>query len=151
MARHVPKPARPRFQETTMFNQLKMPVLSLALTALLAPTSAADGFGIAFTKRGSHGSLSLGFSTGALFGGGCDARPAPACWMPGHYETVIRPVWVDGCVERVWVPPLYRWEYHGCGRPVRVCVRGGHFEMIRRPGRYESRAVSIWVDGAWRS
>ena len=136
-----------------MFDQLKMPVLALAVSAVLAPISAADGFGIAYTKKGSHGAFSLGFSTGAFFGGNCEPcrAPAPACWMPGHYETVYRPVWIEGCVDRVWVPPVYRWEYHGCGRPVRVCVCGGHFEMVRRPGRYESRAVTVWVDGAWRS
>ena len=134
-----------------MFTKLKMPVLSLALATLLAPTSKADGFGIAYTKQGSHGALSLGFSTGAFFGGGCEQRCAPACWVPGHYETVYRPVWFEGCVERVWVPPAYRWEVHGCGRPYRVCVRGGHYEMVRRPGRYESRAVTVWVEGAWRS
>jgi hypothetical protein len=133
-----------------MFAKLKVAVLSLALLPLLAPASHADGFGITLMKKFHGGAVSLGFSTGSFFGGGYGPRCAPAGWVPGHYETVYRHVWIEGCQERVWIPPVYEWRAHGCGRPVRACVRGGCFETIRHAGHYETRAVQVWVEGAWR-
>ena len=132
-----------------MSTRSKLPVLSLALVAVLAPASFADGFGISF--GGKHGALSLGFSTGPVYGPSCEPRCAPAVWVPGHYQTVYRQVWVDDCHERVWIEPVYQWRSYGCGRPVRVCVRGGHYERVYRSGRFETRPVRTWVSGSWRS
>jgi hypothetical protein len=134
-----------------MFAKCKVAVLSLALFSMLAPNSRADGFGITWMKKVHHGALSIGFSTGFPWGGACETRCEPSCWIPGHYETVYRQVWVEGCAERIWTPPLYEWRYHGCGRPYRTCVRPGGFEIVRRGGRYETRPVQVWVEGAWRS
>jgi hypothetical protein len=134
-------------QGGTMFAQCKVAALSLALFSGLAPISRADGFGITWMQRFHHGVLSLGFSSAP----GSEPRCAPACWVPGHYETVYRQVWVEGCAERVWTPPLYAWRTYGCGRLYRACVRPGGFEIVRREGRYESRPFQVWVEGAWRS
>jgi hypothetical protein len=134
-----------------MFTKIRIAVLSLALVALFAPVSRADGFGITLTKAFHHGAVSLGFSTGWPWFGAPEPRCAPADWVPGHYETVYRPVWVEGCAERVWIPPVYGWQVHGCGRPVRVCVREGRFEMVRHAGHYENRPSQVWIEGAWRT
>lgn len=133
-----------------MFQRSKLPVLSLALVAILAPASFADGFGISFTKSTKHGALSLGFNTG-FCSPSCEPRCAPAVWVPGHYETVYRQVWVDEGHDRVWIPPAYEWRSFGCGRPVRVCVRGGHYQRVFRSGHYETQPVRVWVGGGWRS
>lgn len=138
-----------------MFTRAKLPIFSLALVPVLASASFADGFGISFTKSGKHGSLSLGYSTGPVFAGSCEPRvvpPAwPGVWVPGHYETVYRQVWVDDGYERVWVEPVYRWRSYGCGRPVRVRAGGGYYERVYRSGRFEARPVRTWVPGGWRS
>jgi hypothetical protein len=134
-----------------MFAKCKVAVLSLALIPSLASISHADGFGISWMQRFHHGVMSIGFSSGAAFGPGCEPRCAPACWVPGHYESVYRQVWVEGCAERVWTPPVYEWRSYGCGRLYRTCVRPGRFEIFRRGGRYETRPVQVWVEGAWRS
>ena len=137
-----------------MFTKCKVAVLSLALVSMLAPNSRADGFGITLMKKIHHGAVSIGFSSGFpwLGGwGGCERRCEPACWIPGHYETVYRQVWIEGCAERVWIPPMYEWRTHGCGRPYRACIRPGRFEIASGRGRYETRPVQVWVEGAWRS
>ena len=133
-----------------MFAKCKIAVLSLALVSILAPLSRADGFGITLMKKIHHGALSIGFSTGSFWGGEPETRCQPAVWIPGHYETVYRQVWIEGCVERVWMPPVYERQYYGCNRPYRACVRGGGFQVVRGNGHFETRPVQVWVEGGWR-
>jgi hypothetical protein len=133
-----------------MFAKTKVAVLSLALLPVLAPASRADGFGITLMNKFHNVAVSLGFSSGSPAIGTCEPRPAPVCWVPGHYETVYRQVWVEGCLERVWVAPVYEWRSYGWGRPVRACVRGGRYEIVRGAGHYETRPFQVWVEGAWR-
>lgn len=132
-----------------MFAKFKIALLSLAVVSTLAPISHADGFGITLMKKLHHGAVSIGFSSGSFWCPGPETRCAPAVWVPGHYETVYRQVWIDGCTERVWTPPVYEWQYHG-RNPYRTCVRGGRFEFVRRNGRFETRPAQVWVEGAWR-
>jgi|RhiMethySRZTD1v2_1073278.scaffolds.fasta_scaffold1926267_1 hypothetical protein len=134
-----------------MFDAPKKPVLTLALVALLAPASFADGFGVAFTRLFHHGAVSVGYSTGPFWNPSCVEPCPPRRWVPGHYETICRPVYVAGCEERTWVPARYGWVRDRYGRTFWACVQPGHFEVIRRPGRYENREVRVWVEGGWRS
>ena len=129
-----------------MFDAAKKSALSIALAAVLAPASFADGFGIAF----QHGAISIGYSSGP-FGSPAYCPPcAPRRWIPGHYEVVCRPVYVAGCEERAWVPAQYGWVRDRYGRTVWACIQPGHYEIVRRPGRYENRDVRVWVPGSWR-
>jgi hypothetical protein len=142
-------------QEVSMFSALKIPLLSLALVAVLAPTSSADGFGISYFKKSKHGEFAVGYSNGPSpsygRGPGARYRHGPARWVPGHHRTVCRQVWVPGFVERVWVEPVFVRRYDVLGRPYQVCVSDGHYEMVQRPGRYETRQFKVWVDGCWRT
>jgi hypothetical protein len=134
-----------------MFQALEKSLLSTALLAVLAPAALADGFGIAVGRGG----FSIGFSTGPSWS---PAPPPPCpppacpppCWVPGHYETVCRPVYVAGCEERAWVPARYGWMRDPYGRAFWGCVEPGRFVRTRRPGHYENRDVRVWVAGAWR-
>lgn len=135
-----------------MFRTMKRTLLPLALATLCAPVARADGFGISFGGLFHHGTFGIGVTTGPLW---CPA-PAPApCpptrWVPGHYETVIRPVYVAGCEERIWVPAEYAWVQTRWGRPVWACRNPGHYEVVRRPGRYENREMRVWVEGSWQA
>jgi hypothetical protein len=134
-----------------MFSKLKIAALSIAMLPILAPASRADGFWVSLTRKFHHGAVSFGFASDPFCGTTCAPRCAPVVWIPGHYETVSRPVWVEPCAEQVWVPAVYEWRYHGCGRRYRECARPGRFERVCRPGRYEVRAVQVWVEGAWRA
>ena len=122
--------------------------LPLLLAALCAPMSRADGFGISFGGMIHQGAFGIGISTGPLWS---PAPCPPRRWVPGHYETVIRPVFVAGCDERVWVPAEYGWVRTRWGRAVWTCTSPGYYGMIRRPGRYENREFRVWVDGSWQS
>jgi hypothetical protein len=50
------------------------------------------------------------------------SSPAPPRrWVPGHYETICRPVYVAGCEERTWVPAAYGWVRDRYGRTFWAC------------------------------
>jgi hypothetical protein len=134
-----------------MFRTTKRFFLPLALVTLCAPASRADGFGISFGGLFHHGAFGIGISTGPLWSPAPPAPCLPRRWVPGHYETVIRPVYVAGCEERVWVPAEYGWVRTRWGRAVWACTNPGHYEVVRRPGRCENREVRVWVEGSWRT
>jgi hypothetical protein len=138
-----------------MFSLLKLPALSLALCAVLAPASRADGFGLSFSKSSKHGAFSIGFSSGPSAYRTCAPvyreRHRPARWVPGHYETVRERVWIPGRVQKVWVEPRYGWRRGSCGRAYRGCISRGHWELVERPGRYEYRDTQVWIEGCWRT
>jgi hypothetical protein len=136
-----------------MFRTTKRIFLPLALATLCAPAARADGFGISFGGLFHHGAFGIGISTGPLWSPVPPPAPEPCPprrWVPGHYETVIRPVYVAGCDERIWVPAEYAWVQTRWGRPVWACRNPGHYEVVRRPGRYENREVRVWVEGSWQ-
>lgn len=70
-------------------------------------------------------------------------------WVPAHYETVYRPVWVPARTERVWVEPVYRVSVDPCGLPIRVLVCAGHWRTVVHPGYSTTRAVRVHRSGAW--
>lgn len=126
-----------------------LPVLLASTPALLASTARADGLDV----RVQHKHVSVGLSLGHAPRPVCPPRPIgyeSREWIPGHYETVVENVWIPGCEERVWVPPVYEWRTDACGRPHKVLVRGGCHEVIRTPGRFEARERRVWVEGGWR-
>jgi hypothetical protein len=136
-----------------MFRTTQRTFLSIALAIVCAPAALADGFGIAFGGLFHHGAFGIGISTGPLWSpvaaAPCPPVP-PRRWIPGHYEIVVRPVFVAGCEERMWVPAEYGWVRARWGRAVWTCVSPGHYEVVRRPGRYENREIRVWVDGCWQ-
>lgn len=80
------------------------------------------------------------------------ARPVGhrhARWIPGHYRTVVEQVWVPGCIERRFVPPVYRTDYNACGQPVQVMVQAGHWVNVRTPGFHRNVSRQVWVPGRW--
>ena len=107
-----------------------------ALVVLLAPTTSAQRA----ANYASHGTVSSGSYRGAY--------ASSRVWVPGHYESVSRRVYVPGPTRSVWVEPDYEWQVGPCG--VRyVCVRAGHWKTVQLPGHYENRRVRVWREGTW--
>jgi hypothetical protein len=135
-----------------MFPLMKLSIVSVVLAAVLAPAARADGFGFEVTKHGKHGSFEF------RIGGGDErarppqapVRPPPSDWIPGHYETVVESVWVEGAEQRVWEPALFEWRRDACGRSFQVCVRAGFWRNVCTPGRFEQRPRQVWCPGGWR-
>jgi len=78
-------------------------------------------------------------------------RPIPVhyrgrVWVPGHYATVARRVYVPGYTETVWRPARYEIRYRH-RRRFRVLISAGHYETVRVAGRYETRHVRVWQPG----
>ena len=123
------------------------PILLLSLVgALSAPAAAGDiSFGFGF-REGKGVSVAFGYSEHK------HRRHAPVVhrkWVPGHYETVHRQVWVPGACEQVWQPAQYEWRYDHCGRRVRVLVREAGYVTVERPGHYETVCEQVWVPGRY--
>jgi hypothetical protein len=120
------------------------------------PAQAQGGFGIGFTKFGKKSAVSVGFSTG--FHGGYHRGyghhghvvVVDRCWVPGHYQTVARQVWVPGCVERVYVEPVYDTCVDPYGNVTRVMVRAGYYRNVEVGGRFETVYEQVWVPGYYR-
>jgi hypothetical protein len=124
------------------------PILLLSLVgALSAPAAAGDvtfGFGY---RDGGGVSVAFGYSDHKhkhrQYG------HAHRKWVPGHYETVHRQVWVPGTCEQVWQPAEYRWQTDHCGHRVRVCVRQAGYVTVERPGYYKTVCDQVWVPGRY--
>jgi hypothetical protein len=127
-----------------MFARMPLVLSTLAASLLFAADASASGVSIGFSKHGKHGSI--GIQIGAPV---CAPRPAPPVYG-GRWETIVERVWVPGHCERVWVEPVYAWEYDACGRRVQVCVRAGYWNTIQHPGHYEERYRKVWRDGHGR-
>ena len=136
-----------------MISALRTSLLALGISAVIAPSSSADGFGISYTKQSKHGALSLGYSTGAIAPVYPQPCAPPHCppryWVPAHYETVHRQVFVAGCPRTVWVDPVYEFRRDAWGRTYPVCVASGRYEVVHDGGRYETRPFQVWVAGHW--
>ena len=130
-------------------------ILPLA-TVILVASSAAQaqgGFGLGFAKVGKHSAFGVGISSGFYprNGGVVVVDPAPhRCWVPGHYETVCREVYVPGCERRVYVEPVYETCADPYGNVIRHLVRGGFFKVIRDPGHFETVCERVWVPASYR-
>ena len=74
----------------------------------------------------------------------CVRRPI---WVPGHYETRVRDVFVPPRHEKVWIEPVYEDAIDRYGGRTRVLVREGRWEVIETPGFYEPRTEQIWIPG----
>jgi hypothetical protein len=125
----------------------KLLALAPVALALAAGAAEAQGFGLTFKKDLGHGAA-IHFTLGDY------CKPAPhrrsVHWVPGHYETVERDVWVPGTCEKVWIEPCYETRYDACGRPYRVLVKPGHWTTVETPGHFETRCVQVWVEGCWK-
>jgi len=70
-------------------------------------------------------------------------------WVPGHYETVQRRVWVPGARRQVWVPPVYETRYDWLGHPYQVLVAPGHHVTVQDPGHWVYRDERVWREPRW--
>jgi len=69
-------------------------------------------------------------------------------WVPGHFESVSRRVYVPGPVRREWVEPVFEWRFDLCGARF-VCARDGYWRTVQLPGHYEVRCERVWRPGGW--
>jgi len=128
-------------------------LLLAAALAALAPLGAAQapgaaryaGVRVAASAYRGAGTYSHGPSRGYSH----SRSPSALVWVPGRYETVSRQVWIPGCVERVWIEPVFELRYDSCGIAIRVQVCPGHWENVQRAGHYELRSVREWRPGHW--
>jgi hypothetical protein len=118
------------------------PILLLSLMgALAAPAAAGDvsfGFGFGHGHRGNRISVAIGYN---------GHRHHDRVWVPGHYETVVKKVWVSGGCERVWQPAQYGWRYDHCGRRVQVLLRPAGYVTVHSAGHWERVTERVWVPG----
>lgn len=79
--------------------------------------------------------------------------PLPPPQARGRYELQTVSRYVEGGVERVWVPEVCKERYRRHAR-ITKCT-GGYYEERRVPGRYEQVQEWVWVpythDDGWRS
>lgn len=130
---------------------LKIAGLLLA-AAMLSATADAQVAGVAYAKDKRKGKLSVRVELGvpaARPHHGYAAPPLPPRWVPGHYQSVTRKVWVPGATRREWRPPVHEIRFDPCGRKVRVLVRPGHWVHVAQPGHHELRVEQVWVPGRW--
>lgn len=140
----------------TTITQIKNLAKITAAIAALAGGAAAQTLQIGFQKNGHHGNISIGANV--QLGPVREYREALRdarfdrhyyIWVPAHYETVVRQVWVEGCFRDVWVDPVYEYRLDHCNRLVKVCVRAGYWARVQDPGHFETRREQVWVDGRY--
>lgn len=139
--------------------------IAAAATAL-AGAAKAQNLQLGFVKNGGSTNVQVGASLnlgkGIILNTGLDfgdrrrhevreyrerLRQPSYFWVAGHYETVCRQVWVEGCWRDVWVDAVYETRIDHCGRVIRVCVRPGYWTRVQDAGHFETREVQVWVDG----
>jgi hypothetical protein len=114
-------------------------ILLLSLVgALAAPAAAGDiDFSFGFHKGGRH-------AVSVTFGHRSHHR-----YVPGHYETVTKEVWVAGGCETVWQPAQWGWRRDRCGHRVRYLIRPAGYVQVHTPGRWECVKETVWVPGRY--
>ena len=126
-----------------------LPVLAALLCAYLPMSAHAQGPSFNLTEATRYGSIemTLGMPLGRPNYMRCEPRRV---WVPGHFESRWKDVWIAGATHDVWVPAQYEWRWASFARPYRVCIRAGYWRAVTDPGHYESRNVQVWIPGAWR-
>jgi hypothetical protein len=124
------------------------PILLLSLVgALAAPAAAGDvsfGFGFGHGKGGNRVTLAFGYQSNGH-------RHHDRVWVPGHYDTVVKKVWVTGSFQRVWQPARFGWRRDHCGHRVRVLLRPAGYVMVQTAGHWENVTERVWVPGRYVS
>jgi len=120
------------------------PILLLSLVGALSAPAAAGDVTIDFGFRTGRGvAIGFGYSNAKAR----RHRVVHQRWIPGHYETVAKQVWVAGVCEQVWQPAVYGWSRDRCGRRIRVLVRPAGYVTVQRPGRWQTVQETVWVPG----
>lgn len=70
-------------------------------------------------------------------------------YVPGHYQTVTRRVWVPGQLREEYVPATYETRLDPCGRPYNALIRAAHYRTVQDPGYWEDRGQRVWVPARW--
>ncbi|MCK6462126.1 MAG: hypothetical protein L6Q95_19760 [Planctomycetes bacterium] len=126
------------------------PILLLSLVGALAAPAAAGDVSIGFGYSEGHGvSIGFGYREKHRHHDHGRRHVEHRKWVPGHYETVHRQVYVPGWCEQVWQPAEYRWTRDHCGRRVRVLVRPAGYVTVERPGYYKTVCEQVWVPGRY--
>ncbi len=135
----------------------KIPIAVLLLTAatfFVGGSAAAQKSPVSYAGGpGPTAPVHIG-GYGDRYGHGIRVRPRPAprrIWVPGHYELVMKQVWVPGWTEKIWVEPVYEWRDDYRRGPYRVLIRPGHWRDVYHPGHYEMQRVRVWRPGYWRT
>ena len=82
-------------------------------------------------------------------GGHHGHRHGNACrYIPGHYETYYRQVWVPGYYEQQYVQPVYQRTYYN-GVMHNRCVQEGYYTKVWVPGYYRTVTDRRWCEGYW--
>jgi hypothetical protein len=128
-------------------------ILFLSLVGVLSAPAAAGDISIGFGYSDGRG-LSIGVGYRDRDGdhrhhGHRHVEVVHRKWVPGHYETVHRQVYVPGTCEQVWQPAEYRWTRDHCGRRVRVLVRAAGYVTVERPGYYTTVCEQVWIPGRY--
>src|SRR5262245_20543018 len=145
-----------------MLKSVLRPACLLAFALLAAPAAHAGDLSLGLVVGGEHGRVELSYGNrGCGYGYG---RPAVvrgcalhrSCYptrvfVPAHYATVERRVWVPPAREKVWVDAVYETRYGHCGRPYRVLVCAGRWTVRVLPGHYETRCEQVFIPGAYET
>jgi len=137
------------------------PALPLALALLAAPAAHASDLSVGLVLGGEHGQVELSYG-GRGYGYGHRPSVVRGCalhrhcyptriFIPGHYETVERSVWIPATREKVWVDAVYATRHDPCGRPYRVLVCEGRWTVRVHPGHYETRCERVFVPGGYET
>ena len=121
----------------------RLSILLIGALAALAPAISAQR-SVTYSK--SAPSVSSAYFRGGYGGNG--GYETSRVWVPGHYETVSKRVFVPGPVKREWVAPVYEWRWGSCGLRY-VCVRSGYWRSVQLPGHYEIRQERVYEPGRW--
>ena len=123
--------------------KLFLPSLLIGALALLSAPASAQ------RSRGgpSYSGVSASVHSSA-YGSYTRSYSSSRVWVPGHYESVSRQVFVPGPTRRVWVEPVHEWRLGALGFRY-VCIRAGYWKTIQLPGRYETRCERVYVPGHW--
>ena len=144
-----------------MLPRLLRPLLPLALALGAAAPAHAGDLSLGVVLGGHHGGVQLSYGEGHGYHGGrgpvvAGYAPRAYCpparvFVPGHYATVEREVWVPAFREKVWVEPVYTTRYDPCGRPLRVLACDGRWTVRVVPGHYERRCERVWVPAGYEA
>lgn len=79
----------------------------------------------------------------------CIPQRRPRVWVPGHYETRVTYVTIEGYWTERWVPATVR-HVHRRGRICIEVVTPGHMEKVWVPPRRVPKETRVYIPGHYR-
>ena len=156
---------------SNLLHPLMRPLLAALVVASVAPATQAGDLQLGAQYAGGKGKVTIqvghGYGKGLVLGSKHRAHrqrrvAAQSCdlhrrcipqkqYVPGHYETVERKVWVPESKQKVWIPACYETRYDPCGLPYQVMVSPGRWDVVCTPGYFETRCEQVWVPGCFKT